>query len=181
MGYVKSTKNYGLWYNTRTSGDQVVQLSVYTDADWANCKDTRKSITGIMVSLWGCPLMWKSTKQSIVATSTCLAEIVAACSGLNEADKIKELLQEMKFLDNSTPTLYVDNKPAINLIENDKPPQTMKHLSIKYHSVRDKIQDRSYKVEYCKTENMLADIFTKALDKNRFTTIRKKLKVVPKI
>jgi len=180
VAYVKSTKSHGLWYNTKTSGDQVVQLSVYTDADWANCKDTRKSITGIMISLWGCPVMWKSTKQSIVATSTCLAEIVAACSGLTEADKIKELLGEMKFLPNSRPILYVDNKPAINLIENDKPPQTMKHLSIKYHSVREKIQDRSYKVEYCQTEHMLADIFTKALDKNRFTTLRKKLKVVSK-
>jgi hypothetical protein len=78
-------------------------------------------------------------------------------------------------------TLYVDNKPAINLIQNDKPPQTMEHLSIKYHSVRERIQDNSYDDEYCSTENMLADIFTKSLDRNRFTTLRKKLKIVPKI
>jgi hypothetical protein len=155
-------------------------LAVYTDADWANCKDTRKSVTGIVVLLWGCPVMWKSTKQTIVATSTCLAEIVAACSGLNESDKIKELLEELKILSKVESTLYVDNKPAINLIQNDKPPQTMKHLSIKYHSVRERIQDNSYDVEYCSTENMLADIFTKSLDRNRFTTLRKKLKIVPK-
>jgi len=177
--YVNSSKDYGLYINTERSKSQTVSLEVYTDADWANCVDTRKSVSGIVILLWGCPVVWSSKQQTIVATSTCLAEIVAACSGLIEADKTKELLEELKFIENIESILYMDNMPAINLIQNDKPPTTMKHLSIKYHSTRDKIQNGSYKVQHCRTENMLADIFTKSLDKNKFTTLRKKLCVVP--
>jgi hypothetical protein len=64
--YVKSTKNYGLLYDV-----YVVILDVYTDADWANCIDTRKSISGGIFMLWGCPITWSSKRQTIVATSTC--------------------------------------------------------------------------------------------------------------
>jgi hypothetical protein len=131
--------------------------------------------------LWGCPVIWSSKRQTIVATSTCLAEIVAACSGLFEADKARELCQELKFLQTIDSTLYVDNRPAVNLIENDKPPQTMKYLSIKYHSVRDKIQDETYKIKHCPSQNMIADIFTKSLEPNQLCALRKKLKVVQNV
>lgn len=128
--------------------------------------------------LWGCPIVWSSKKQTIVATSTCLAEIIAACSGLIEADKVKDLLQELDIIKNIEALLYVDNLPAVHLIQSDKPPQTMKHLSIKYHSVRDKVKNGDYRVEHCSTDEMLADIFTKSLDKKKFTNLRSKLKVV---
>ena len=176
--YVRSTKTYGLHFNLGIEHGKQVQLQVYTDADWANCQDTRRSISGILIMLWDHPIIWSSKKQTIVATSTCLAEIVAACGGLIEADKIKELVQELKFIEDIESTLYVDNRPAINLLENDKPPQTMKHLSIKYHATRNKIQDGSYKIQHCPTKDMVADIFTKSLDKAQFTNLREKLRVV---
>jgi KUP system potassium uptake protein len=89
-----------------------------------------------------------------------------------DADKSKELLQELNFLKNIESTLFMDNKPAINLIQNNKPPQTMKHLSIKFHSVRDKVKNGEYKIKYCPTNDMLADIFTKSLDKIKFVNLR---------
>jgi KUP system potassium uptake protein len=97
-----------------------------------------------------------------------------------DADKSKVLLQELKFLKDIESTLFMDNKPAINLIQNNKPAQTMKHLSIKFHSVRDKIKNGEYKIKYCPTNDMLADIFTKSLDKIKFTILRTKIKVIPK-
>jgi mRNA-degrading endonuclease RelE of RelBE toxin-antitoxin system len=178
--YIKSTKNYGLLYDVKNDEEKVIILDVYTDADWANCVDTRKSISGGIVMLWGCPITWSSKGQTIVATSTCLAEIVSACSGLMDADKSKELLQELNFLKDIESTLFMDNKPAINLIQNNKPPQTMKHLSIKFHSVRDKVKTGEYKIQYCPTNDMLADIFTKSLDKIKFTNLRTKIKVISK-
>ena len=177
--YAKCTKDYGLFFDPNTESDKVARIEVFTDADWANCKDTRKSISGGVIMLWGYPIIWSSKKQTIVATSTCLAEIVAACSGLIEADKAKELIQELKFISEIDSTLYLDNRPAINLLQNEKPPQTMKHLSIKYHATREKIQDGSYKIEHCPTKEMVADIFTKSLDHKTFANLRKKLHVVP--
>jgi hypothetical protein len=67
-------------------------LDIYTDAD---CVESRRSISGGIILLWGCPIVWSSKRQTIVATSTCLAEIISACTGLIDADKAKKLLQEL--------------------------------------------------------------------------------------
>jgi hypothetical protein len=75
--YVKSTKDYGLYFDTDIEDEKVVNLDIYTDADWANCVDSRRSISGGIILSWGCPIVC----QTIVATSTCLVEIISACTG----------------------------------------------------------------------------------------------------
>ncbi len=184
MQYLQRTKNLGLhFYIDKTITDIVdivTGLNVFTDADWANDTNTRKSISGIFIKLWGCPIAWSSKRQTIVAMSTCVAEIVAACSGVQEAERLRELIQEIELANTiycNRPTIYVDNKPAINLLSSDKPPQTSKHLSIRWFFLRDKVLTGDYKIRYCQSKDQVADIFTKSLGRSDFERLRKLIMV----
>ena len=64
--YLKETMNYGLWYPK----NQNFQLSIYSDADWANCMDERKSTSGGVFFLGDSLVAWLSKKQGSIYLST---------------------------------------------------------------------------------------------------------------
>jgi len=67
------------------------------DSDCAGDLDSRKSTTGYVLILSGTPITWKSTKQSIVATSTVEAEFVAASMAAEEVMWARKLLAEIGY------------------------------------------------------------------------------------
>jgi hypothetical protein len=173
-GYLKNTVNYGIWFKASD-----VDMEVYSDADWANDPDTRKSISGIMIKAWGCPVIWQSKKQTIVATSTKAAETIAAVTALQKADMCREMLEEMGQKNDTGVVLQIDNMPAIQAMKNERPENATKHLSIRYNVIKDRVASGEVDVEYVETKNQLADIFTKALPRQQFERLRKMIKVVP--
>ena len=62
--------------------------------------------------------------------------------------------------------LYCDNISAINISKNHVMHTKTKHFAIKYHCLRELVQDKEVKVEYVNTKEKIVDIFTKALHKN---------------
>ena len=72
-------------------------------------------------------------------------------------------------------TLYCDNMSAINISKNPIQHSRTKHIDIRHHFIRDLVEDKVVTLEHVATENQLADIFTKALDANKFETLRGKL------
>lgn len=91
-------------------------IDLVTDADFANDKADRKSVSGYVIYLFGAPVAWGSTKQSVVAQSSTAAEFIAANDGLLQAEWInlqidevlKDILPPIKL------TLQVDNVPTIH-------------------------------------------------------------------
>ncbi len=73
--YINGTKDFGILYN----GNKPLITEGFADADWAGCRVTRKSTSGIVFLIAGGVVCWKSKKQSCVATSTCEAEYIACC------------------------------------------------------------------------------------------------------
>ena len=73
---------------------------------------------------------------------------------------------------NDPVVIYKDNQGTIELTKNQKHNPRTKHIDLKYHFVRDTIMDRIIEVKYCPTEDMMADIFTKALSKVKFEKMR---------
>jgi hypothetical protein len=71
--YLKETMNYGLWYPK----NQNFQLSAYSDVDWANCMDERKSTSGCAFFLGDSLVAWLSKKQGSISLSTTEAEYIA--------------------------------------------------------------------------------------------------------
>ena len=76
-------------------------------------------------------------------------------------------------------TLYCDNTSAINISKNLVMHTKTKHIAIKYHYVRELVQDKEVKMEYVNTKEQIADIFTKALPKDAHEYLRGKLEVIP--
>jgi hypothetical protein len=71
MRYLQGTPDYGLLLR-RSSGSDLV---VYTDANWAGCPDTRRSMSGYAVFLGDNLVSWSAKRQTIVSRSSAEATI----------------------------------------------------------------------------------------------------------
>ena len=69
-------------------------------------------------------------------------------------------------------TLYEDNQSAICLSKNPQFHGRSKHIDVRYHFIRDETKRGTIQVKYCKTEDMVADMMTKALYGNKFEKFR---------
>ena len=76
-------------------------------------------------------------------------------------------------------TLYCDNTSAIDITKNPVMHTMTKYIAIKYHYLRELVQDKEVKMEYVNKKEKIADIFTKALPKDAHEYLRGKLGVVP--
>lgn len=74
--------------------------------------------------------------------------------------------------------MYEDNQGAIALTSNPVFHSKTKHIRVKYHGIRDMIKDGEIRVEYLRSEQMLADGFTKALPPVLFARFRERLALV---
>ena len=75
--------------------------------------------------------------------------------------------------------LYCDNTSAINISKNLMMHTKTKHIAIKYHYLRELVQDKEVKMEYVNTKEKIFDIFTTSLPKDAHEYLRGKLGVIP--
>lgn len=174
--YLNSTPTYGIMYGK--GRDQVGDLECYVDSDYASDIDTRKSVTGYVLKYFGGPIVWKSTKQATVATSTTEAEFVAASQACKETMWARQLLHELNAPPKQPTNIYVDNQGAIKLIVNNQIHSKSKHIDIKYMFVREVVQLGKVEIKYVRSEDNQADILTKALPRDRFEKLRSHLAIV---
>jgi hypothetical protein len=157
--YLQGTKDLKLTYGGKRSG-----LEGYTDADRMS-SEQRKAISGYVFLIDGGAVSWRSRKQEIVSTSTTEAEYVATTHAAKEALYLRQFITELfRPLDSPLP-LQCDNQGAIALAHADvgQYHSRTKHIDIRYHFIRQNIQDGFISLQYCPTEEMVADILTKPL------------------
>ncbi len=169
--YLNGTVNLGLVY----SKDKEQECQGYSDADWAGDLGDRKSTSGYIFKLSGGAISWRSKKQSCVALSTAEAEYIALASAAQESVWLQELLTSLKETKIKPTTIYEDNQSAICLAKNPQYHGRAKHIDIKYHFVRERVAAGDIKLEFCKSQDMIADIFTKGLSSPQFTKLREML------
>ena len=107
-------------------------------------------------------MSWSSKRQSIVTLSTAEAEYVAATHAAKEAVWLREFITEI-FQPYGPMTLYSDSQSAIALARNEQYHARTKHIDIRFHFIRYVIEAGKITLEYCPTEDMVADTLTKAL------------------
>ena len=89
-----------------------------------------------------------------------------------EAIWLRHLLKDL-LVDVSKPTIiHEDNQGAICLTKNTKAHSRAKHIDIKYHFIRENVQNKEIELKYCPTDKIVADILTKALPRQRFKDLR---------
>lgn len=151
----------------------------YCDADWANDADTRHSITGSIFMFQGGPVAWQSKKQGSVALSTTEAEYIALSATCQEALWLRTLVSDLEPSMVASPTVILnDNKRAIELSRNSGYRPKMKHIDIRYHFIRERIDSGDIKVDYVPSERMTADILTKGLFAPKFKECAKKMGLI---
>lgn len=171
--YIKGTSEYGIFFETSNH----LKFSIYSDADFAGCTDTRKSTTGYCILLNSSIISWCSEKQKSVSLSTTESEYISASQSIREMIWIYRLLKNLG-VSFSQPVLFVDNQSAIKLIKNPELHKRSKHIDVKYHFIREKLREELFDLKYVKTDQQLADIFTKSLPRNSFEKLRDLLKII---
>ncbi|EDK44043.1 conserved hypothetical protein [Lodderomyces elongisporus NRRL YB-4239] len=167
LRYLKGTKDFGLNYKSLIDHN----IYGYTDADYANDKMTRRSVTGFIFKYAGCIITWRSKKQPTVATHTGEAEFMSLCEGAKEALWLNNLLKEFGIQVKET-IIYEDNTTAISLAKHPYKHHQTKHIDVKLLFIRDHIISGNIKVEYIQTERQIADMLTKSLPKPQFEKLK---------
>jgi hypothetical protein len=161
LRYMAGTCNWGLWFGRKKENHAL--LTGFSDTDFARDVDARKSITEVIFFLANNPITWQSTKQKVVAQSSCESEYIAAANAMCQALWLARVLAEVQGSAPSIPLLRVDNKFAIALIKNPVLHEQSKHIEVKYHLVRESAENDRIKVEFIRSEEQLGDILTKPL------------------
>jgi transposase InsO family protein len=157
--YLAGTKTHSLTY-----GNEHHDLLGYTDADGAS-QEHRHAISGFAFLIDGAAVSWTSKKQELVTLSTAESEYVAATHAAKECIWLRRLIKPL-FGPALTPTtLHCDNQAALHLATEDNYHARTKHIDIRFHFIRQTISDKQIDIKYCPTEDMTADILTKALPK----------------
>uniref|UniRef100_A0AAV1VKE2 Polyprotein n=1 Tax=Peronospora matthiolae TaxID=2874970 RepID=A0AAV1VKE2_9STRA len=119
----------------------------YTDADWAGDIESRRK-----------------------------AEYMALSEATKEAVWLKVLLGELgEMTSDEAIKMYEDNQGSIALAKNPEFHKRTKHIDIRYHFVREKVESGEVVLEYCPTQDMLADMMTKPIAAVQFENIRDRL------
>jgi hypothetical protein len=171
LRYLKGSPGRGLFF-PRSSG---LHIQVYTDADWAGCKDTRRSISGQCFFLGQSLISWKTKKQPTVSRSSSEAEYRAMASATCELQWLIYLLNDLHIECVKPPVLYCDNQSAIHIAANPVFHERTKHLEIDCHIVREKLHAGLFKLLPVTTHDQLADFFTKSLFPQPFNILLSKL------
>ncbi|GKD47228.1 retrovirus-related pol polyprotein from transposon TNT 1-94 [Tanacetum coccineum] len=168
--YLRGTINMGLWY----SKDSCITLTDYADTDHAGCQDTKKS-TSESLQLLGDKLMsWSSKKQKSTAISSTEAEYIALSGCCAQILWMRSQLRDYGLGFNKI-QLYCDNKSVIALCCNNDQHSRSKHIDIRYHFIKEQVENGVVELYFVRTEYQLADIFTKALGRERLEFLKKKL------
>jgi hypothetical protein len=165
--YVRSTVNAKITYDGRDREG----LIAYADADWAADNISRKSVTGYIVRLAKGPVSWVSRKQKTIALSSTEAEYMSLSDTARQLVWMQSLYNELGFKVHGI-ELNIDNQGAIFLAQNQMQEHRSKHIDIRYHYVRECVEDGRVKLVYIPTNEQAADILTKNLSYVKFRELR---------
>jgi hypothetical protein len=171
--YLKGRMNYGLWYPRNDN----FQLSVYSDVDWANCMDERKSTSGGAFFLGDSLVAWLSKKKDSSFLSTTEAEYIAAATCCTQVLWMIQTLAYLEVKYTASIPIHCDNTSVISVSKNLLFHSKTKDIPIKYHFLREQVTSMVVSLHYIPSKDQIVDIFTKPLAKAQFEYLRQKLGV----
>ena len=155
--YLQSTKEHWLVLG----GNEGQELVGYSDADGMSTEG-RRAISGYVFQFHG-TISWSSKRQELVSLSTAEAEYIAIVHACKEAIWINNVILELLRTEPRPLEIYCDNQSAIALAKTEGFNPRTKHIDIRYHWIREKVQSGELITPFVPTDDQLADILTKAL------------------
>nr|GEZ39535.1 retrotransposon protein, putative, unclassified [Tanacetum cinerariifolium] len=168
--YLRGTVHRGLWYLK----DSSVSLIAFADADHAGCQDTRRSTSGSVQFLGERLISWSLKRQKSAAISGTKAEYIALSGCCAQILWMRSQLSDYGLGFNKIP-MYYGNKSAIALCYNNVEHSWSKHIDIRYHFIKEQVENWVIELYFVNTEYQLADLFTKALGRDIIEFLTTKL------
>lgn len=166
LRYLQGTSKMSLCFG---KGEPI--LDGFTDSDMAGDVDSRKSTSGYLITFAGGAVTWQSRLQKCVALSTTEAEFIAITEACKELLWLKKFLQELG-LKQERYVLHCDSQSAIHLSKNSSFHSRSKHIDVRYHWIRDVLNDKLLQLEKVHTDDNTSDMLTKALTKDKHEKCR---------
>nr|GEY87868.1 retrovirus-related Pol polyprotein from transposon TNT 1-94 [Tanacetum cinerariifolium] len=146
--------------------DSGFELTGFLDADYAGCKDTFKSTSSGAQFLGEKLVSWSSKKQDCTMLSTAEAEYVSLSACCAQVLWMRTQLTDYGFYFDKIP-IYRDSKSAIAISCNPVQHSRTKHITVRYHFIKEHVEKGTIELYFVKTDYQLAEIFTKALPADR--------------
>ena len=166
LAYLNLTKDWKLRYHAGRDPS----LIVYTDSSYA--PDGGRSHGGAVVFWAGAPVAWRSSRQTLITTSSAETELLAASEGTTLMASIDALLADVGCKATER-ELRVDNSAAITLASEEGGSWRTRHLKVRAGALRQRIQDGWMTIAFCPGVSQLADSLTKILASKRMEMLMK--------
>ncbi|OAE21888.1 hypothetical protein AXG93_1998s1280 [Marchantia polymorpha subsp. ruderalis] len=166
LRYLAGIKDLWIVY----SGSDTI-MKGFCDADFAGDLDSMRSTTSYVFLVNGGAVCWGPRLQKTVALSTMEVEFVAFTSGASEGLWLEQLRANYG-LSKAPVLIFNDSQSAIAMLKNPIVQSRAKHIDVRYHFVRERVEMQEISVSYNSTKDMMVDIFTKPLPANSFVACR---------
>lgn len=169
LSYLFNTRDRALVLEPKSTA-----LEGYIDASYGSHAD-RKSHSGTLLTMAGMPFMVKSSKQKLVAKSSCEAEIVALSDATGWIIWAHQWMKEQGYPPPKV-TIWEDNESVIKLITKGKPASdSSRHFQIRYFYLKNLIDEDIVDLRHLRSEDMTADVLSKGTTKEVFRTLTEKM------
>ncbi|XP_019244609.1 PREDICTED: uncharacterized protein LOC109224487 [Nicotiana attenuata] len=173
LKYLSSDPGQGILLSATPS----FSVLAFCDADWASCKDSRRSVSGFFITLGGAPISWKSKKQVSISLSSAEAEYRSIRRVTAELTWLVRLLEDFSAPVTLPIPLHSDSKAAIHIARNPVFHERTKHVEIDCHFMRQQFLSGLITLSFVPSKEQLADVFTKPLSGVSHSEILNKLGV----
>jgi hypothetical protein len=180
--YAYQTRYLAICYHNDGHNTQAppANFKVASDASYGDVLPSRSSTQGYLISLFGGPIAWQSSRQKTVTTSTTEAELLSLSHAARETMAMMRLFHQMSFDIEELPSLACDNAQTVGIVNKENPQLTTKlrHIDIHQLWLRQEVSGKTIAVHWVPTGDMPADGLTKALSKEKHQEFVKMLGLV---
>ena len=175
MRYLNHTRDAQLVY--RRNGSAKLEINGYADSDWApdygTYFDNYRSTSGEIIDSNGHAVLWKSRRQDRVAQSSAEAEYYSAADASKDLIFVARIMQSIQPKHvHHVPTLYLDNKSAIQCAQNAQDNEKQRHIDLRAHFLRDSVSRNDVSLGFISGATNPADNMTKPLGDAKFRQFR---------
>ena len=179
LRYLKETTNLDVLYDQLIDFENL--LEIWTNSNWTENINDSRSIHEYLVFLEDGLVSWKSSKQQSINLFSIEAEYVEQTTTVIHIVWIRRLLTKLKIddihLEKDLTTIYADNQKTIKLATNFVFQKRSKHIAVRYHYIRDLINQKIVDLVYRFTIEMIVDDLTKPLEFMKFSNFITRLRL----
>jgi hypothetical protein len=172
--YLRETHQMKLMFR-----EKLKSLEDYTDSNWAEDQDIKRSISEYAFNVDSDVISWFSKRQFIVTLSICEIEYTRQTLVAKEVIWLRNLMTQLTcdVEYSQTIVIYENNQSAIILIKNSQFHSRIKHIDIQIHFIREKVIEEFIDLAYVSIDQMIVDDLTKSLVRDKFVQFRAALEI----